>query len=758
MTYSFGGGMYNYGGSPTIRNCIFSNNTAYDGGGGVYNEGSNATIIDTTFLGNATTRSGGGLYNDKGSNSTLTRVTFRNNTAGSAGGGMHNGTMSNPILTDVLFDGNSASVGGGMWSFNSTIFYTTILNRVMFSGNSASTKGGGLYIWDSNLTLTNVTFTGNTSDDKGAGIYIRGDVTYDYVATNLVHVTMQGNAAAGSGGGIYVFDESDAGVEPLLKIRNSILWGNTSATGNQVFVESANGNPISISDSIAQGGCPALANCANIITADPLFGALGDYGGFTRTIPLLPGSSAINTANDIYCPATDQRGVSRPQSIHCDIGSYEVEGLPIGWSGGAVVTSDRPVVSVGRPHVGTEVMTYNGFGSGSQTMYVPMLFKNAFGGSYNAALYVQNTDVLGSATVSVKYYDAGGSLTCAVNNVSIAPLAIQSYWLPSVGCLPVGWVGGAVITADKEIVAVGRPHIGSQVTSYGGFGAGNARMYVPMLFKGAFGGTYNAALYVQNTDSLDSATFSIDYYDSTGQLTCSVSGETLAPLASKGYWLPSVGCLPAGWVGGAMITADKDVVAIGRPHIGAQVTTYNGFSGGAASLRVPMLFKGAFGGSYNAALYVQNTDVSQDANIRINFYDTSGNLTCYVEDSLAAQASKGYWLPSVGCLPAGWVGGAVVTSDREIVSVGRPHVGAEVATYGGFMSGSTSLYLPMLFRNAFGGGYNAAFYVQNTDEVDAANVTFKLYDTAGNLSCLTSTSIPAGATVGYWLPNLTCTP
>jgi hypothetical protein len=428
------------------------------------------------------------------------------------------------------------------------------------------------------------------------------------------------------------------------------------------------------------------------------------------------------------------------------------------WSGGAVVTSDRPVVSVGRPHVGTEVMTYNGFGSGSQTMYVPMLFKNAFGGSYNAALYVQNTDVLGSATVSVKYYDAGGSLTCAVNNVSIAPLAIQSYWLPSVGCLPVGWVGGAVITADKEIVAVGRPHIGSQVTSYGGFGAGNARMYVPMLFKGAFGGTYNAALYVQNTDSLDSATFSIDYYDSTGQLTCSVSGETLAPLASKGYWLPSVGCLPAGWVGGAMITADKDVVAIGRPHIGAQVTTYNGFSGGAASLRVPMLFKGAFGGSYNAALYVQNTDVSQDANIRINFYDTSGNLTCYVEDSLAAQASKGYWLPSVGCLPAGWVGGAVVTSDREIVSVGRPHVGAEVATYGGFTSGSTSLYLPMLFRNAFGGGYNAAFYVQNTDEVDAANVTFKLYDTAGNLSCLTSTSIPAGATVGYWLPNLTCTP
>jgi hypothetical protein len=37
-------------------------------------------------------------------------------------------------------------------------------------------------------------------------------------------------------------------------------------------------------------------------------------------------------------------------------------------------------------------------------------------------------------------------------------------------------------------------------------------------------------------------------------------------------------------------------------------------------------------------------------------------------------------------------------------------------------------------------------------------VTFKFYDTLGNLSCLKQASIPAGATVGYWLPTLTCTP
>ncbi len=71
-----------------------------------------------------------------------------------------------------------------------------------------------------------------------------------------------------------------------------------------------------------QGGYPR-STCTNIITADPLLGALGNYGGFTQTIPLLAGSSAIDTGNDAVCPATDQRGVTRPQGAHCDIGAYE---------------------------------------------------------------------------------------------------------------------------------------------------------------------------------------------------------------------------------------------------------------------------------------------------------------------------------------------------------------------------------------------------------------------------------------------------
>jgi hypothetical protein len=58
---------------------------------------------------------------------------------------------------------------------------------------------------------------------------------------------------------------------------------------------------------------------------DALLGPLADNGGPTWTHALLPGSPAIDAADDAVCPATDQRGVLRPQGAACDIGSYELE-------------------------------------------------------------------------------------------------------------------------------------------------------------------------------------------------------------------------------------------------------------------------------------------------------------------------------------------------------------------------------------------------------------------------------------------------
>jgi hypothetical protein len=154
-------------------------------------------------------------------------------------------------------------------------------------------------------------------------------------------------------------------------------------------------------------------------------------------------------------------------------------------------------------------------------------------------------------------------------------------------------------------------------------------------------------------DTLATANLTIKYYDLAGALTCTVSGETVAPLASKGYWLPSLAtaCLPDGWIGGAVVTSDTNIVTVGRPHIGAQVTTYNGFTSGSLSSYLPMLFKQAFAGdTYNAAFYIQNTEASA-ATVITKFYDSTGALTCMRSDTLAGFSTLSLWTPSLTCVP-----------------------------------------------------------------------------------------------------------
>ncbi len=206
------------------------------------------------------------------------------------------------------------------------------------------------------------------------------------------------------------------------------------------------------------------------------------------------------------------------------------------------------------------------------------------------------------------------------------------------------------------------------------------------------------------------------------------------------------------------VESDQDIVAVGRPHVGDQVLSYNGFVSGSVNAYVPMLFKDAFGGSYDSALYIQNVNPSNTANVTIRFYDSSGTQTYSMADTIQPLASKGYWLPAIAPLGTSWVGGVKVESDKDIVAVGRPHVGKQVMTYNGFPVGSTDAYVPMLFKNAFGGGYDSALYIQNVDSTSEADVTIYFFDVNGVLNCVRIDTIPALATFGYWIPSLTCSP
>jgi hypothetical protein len=98
-----------------------------------------------------------------------------------------------------------------------------------------------------------------------------------------------------------------------------------------------------------------------------------------------------------------------------------------------------------------------------------------------------------------------------------------------------------------------------------------------------------------------------------------------------------------------------------------------------------------------------------------------------------------------------------VESSQPVVAVGRPHMGADVASFDGFTGGSTLVYVPMLFKNMWS-VYNSALTVQNIDGVNPANITIDFYDVNGNLSCVRRDSIPALGQLSYWMPDLTCSP
>ena len=309
-----------------------------------------------------------------------------------------------------------------------------------------------------------------------------------------------------------------------------------------------------------------------------------------------------------------------------------------------------------------------------------------------------------------------------------------------------------MVTSDQDIVSVGRPQIGNEITSYTGFASGDTIMYVPMLFKNIWG--YDSAFYVQNIDPTNPADITIKYYDTDGNLSCTMT-DTIPRLSSHGYWLPFESCLPSSWVGGVVVTSSQNIVAVGRPHLGSSITAYNGVSSGIAQTYVPGLFKNS--GGKDAALYVQNTDPTTTADITLKFYDTDGNLSCTMTDAIPRLSSHGYWLPYVTCLPSSWVGSVIVESNVNVVSVGRPHVDDDVASYNGFSGGSTLAYVPMLFKNMWT-TYNSTLRIQNLDAGNAASVIIKFFDVDGDLSCVKADTIPALGVLSYWLPDLTCSP
>ncbi len=484
---------------------------------------------------------------------------------------------------------------------------------------------------------------------------------------------------------------------------------------------------------------------------------------------------ALLASGEVYCWGYNSTGqVGDGTAYYRPSPEYVVGMIPVvTYNGGAEITSDQPIVAIGRPHMGAEIMGYNGINSGANTLYLPMLFNNIW--NYTSTFTVENT-TSSTATYTLTFKDGGnGTISCVMSGETLPGHGVRTYDVTKLGAcdsgyLPDPWAGGAKIESDQPLVAIATPKVeGTDPVTYNAFTGGADTVYLPMLFRNVWG--YTSAFYVQNLDSTQNATITIDFYDALGHFTCRYEDSSpIGPAVTRGYWVPSMNCndgnsFPAeGWAGSAVIESSggEEIVAIGRPHMGTEVAAYNGFTEGGTSNYLPMLFRNMWG--YNSAFYIQNVsgyDIYNefDEGITIDFYDAEGNFTCtYIDNErLKHDATRGYWLPSLDCssgsFPAeGWVGSATIKSAGEVIAVGRSHLSdGEVIAYDAFIEGTTETYVPMLFRKY--NGNESALYIQNLGESDA-HVTITYYDEESGYYCAMAQEISPLSTSGVWLAGL----
>ena len=289
---SSGGGMYSSSGTLTVINSIVSDNSAVgDFGGGICNAGT-LTVAGSTIAGNSANYEGGGICNDSAT-ATISGSTISGNSA-SYGGGITNQIGARLTVSDSIISGNSAYSGGGIKNY---IFSTLTVTNSTIAGNSATSYAGGIYHESGTLTVTGSTIVDNSADSAGGGI---SNCTSDLGTSTITNSIVAKNVA-----------DSHPDISASLAVESDYnligIWTGDSLPGGHNLTGTSS-SPL-----------------------DPHVGPLGDYGGPTWTMPLLPGSPAIDAGDPgvLDSSATDQRGFERIVDgdgdgvARMDIGAFE---------------------------------------------------------------------------------------------------------------------------------------------------------------------------------------------------------------------------------------------------------------------------------------------------------------------------------------------------------------------------------------------------------------------------------------------------
>lgn len=360
-----GAGIYNDGGTLSVRNCVFSNNVARGSswlpdtgvagsnvlGGAVFNGGM-ADIQGSIFVTNlAVGGAGTGGVNDSW---TGCKEGGNGGTGGSGyGGAIYNaGELS---LMNSAFSGNAAV--GGVGGDGGRGGGGCIGGAKGGNGAAAGSAFGGALCNAGVARLVNTTLSGNSSTGGGGGA---GGSGGGFLSMYGGDGGNGGTGGAGLGGAIYDLGGSCLVTNCTVALNAAIAGaaGPAGYGGNATYGNGANGLPgqagsasgggfsgadgavmlnVLLATNAPQNCAGSLVDAGYNLSSDPsgftnsgslngvnaLLGPLMDNGGTTLTMALLPGSPAIDAGNTVAAHLIDQRGAPRPIGPASDIGAYE---------------------------------------------------------------------------------------------------------------------------------------------------------------------------------------------------------------------------------------------------------------------------------------------------------------------------------------------------------------------------------------------------------------------------------------------------
>jgi hypothetical protein len=246
----FCGGLLIEASSPTIRRCVFQDNSAMYEGGGMYLYESNSLIEDCAFVGNYAPRGGGlGIF---GGSPTIRHCSFDRNDAFDGGAIWFNGTTA--TVEDCVLRANRAEVGGG-------VFIRECAPEIRGSrvvGNIAYQSGGGAMVVDNaGLTLSDSALVANSAADDGGGIALK-------IASSatITRSTFHDNEAT-TGGGLFILDGCSASVTDSVMERNV-----TPFSGGGIYLYGDGSASCAVENSIVSANLP-----------DQIDGPYDDLGG-----------------------------------------------------------------------------------------------------------------------------------------------------------------------------------------------------------------------------------------------------------------------------------------------------------------------------------------------------------------------------------------------------------------------------------------------------------------------------------------------